>query len=113
MTYRILTVGLMLASTLSAYGQDDRSVGKALADSESKSAENGEGYSASGKATVLKGSLVTIQHGPVEGIGWPAMTMSFAAPTDHDADVKVGDEVDFSFRKDRNAYALTALRKRL
>lgn len=41
-----------------------------------------------------KGSI-TLNHGPMCDLDWPAMTMAFAAKPDQDSGIKVGDKVDF------------------
>ena len=69
-------------------------------------------YRGTGKVTAVAGNQVTIDHGPIEGIGWPAMTMTFTAPGGMASGVKAGDEVSFSFRQEGSAYTLTSLRKR-
>lgn len=69
-------------------------------------------YSAAGKVTAISGDQVTISHGPVEGIGWPAMTMAFQADSpEMTQGVSVGDQVSFAFRQDGSAYTLTSLSK--
>lgn len=71
-----------------------------------------EVYSASGKLTAIAADEVTIAHGPVEGLGWPAMTMSFkAASAEMLSGVSVGDQVSFSFSQDGGAYMLTSMSK--
>lgn len=40
---------------------------------------------------------VTIAHGPVAALQWPAMTMTFKAPDADLAAIKPGDEVSFEF----------------
>lgn len=69
-----------------------------------------EVYSGKGKVTAVAGDQITIAHGPIAGIGWPAMSMTFKA-TPAMAGVKPGDAVAFQFRKDGAAYALTSLTK--
>lgn len=72
----------------------------------------GASYSAAGKVTAIAGDQVTIAHGPVEGIGWPAMTMTFrAASPQMTQGVNAGDQVSFAFRQDGSAYVLTSLQK--
>lgn len=68
-------------------------------------------YSGTGTIQSVAGNKVTIAHGPIEGIGWPAMTMTFTAPLSM-AGVKAGTPVDFSFRQDGGAYVLTSLQPR-
>jgi Cu(I)/Ag(I) efflux system periplasmic protein CusF len=40
---------------------------------------------------------VSIAHGPVEALGWPAMTMTFQAPGVDLAAIRPGDAVAFEF----------------
>ena len=69
-------------------------------------------HSAAGEVTAIEGDQVTISHGPVESLGWPAMTMTFRAGSpDMVGKVSVGDRVSFSFRQDDGSYALTSLSK--
>lgn len=69
-------------------------------------------YSASGTVTAIAGDRVTIAHGPVEGLGWPAMSMTFrAAEPAMVQGISVGDRVTFQFRRSGNDYPLTALSK--
>ena len=67
-------------------------------------------YSGTGTVKSITGDQVAIAHGPIAGIGWPAMTMTFTAPTNMVGGVKVGDKVDFSFRQDGSAYVLTSVK---
>lgn len=67
-------------------------------------------YSGSGTVKSIKSDQVAIAHGPISGIGWPAMTMTFTAPPDIVPKVKVGAKVDFSFRKEGSAYVLTSVK---
>ena len=69
-------------------------------------------YTGQGKVTAITGDQVTISHGPLQGIGWPAMTMTFTAPTGMANGVKAGDAVSFAFRQQGSAYVLTSLQKR-
>ena len=40
---------------------------------------------------------ITISHGPVEALKWPAMTMGFKATPEQVASVQVGQKVEFEF----------------
>lgn len=71
-----------------------------------------QAYSGTGQVTAVAGNQVTIDHGPIEGIGWPAMTRTFTAPGEMAAGVKAGDAVSFSFRHEGSAYILTSLQNR-
>lgn len=71
-----------------------------------------QAYSGTGEVTAVAGNQVTIDHGPIEGIGWPAMTMTFTAPGEMAAGVQAGDAVSFSFRQQGRAYIVTSLKNR-
>ena len=55
--------------------------------------------SASGKVEAVDttAGTVTIAHGPVEALKWPAMTMAFKASPEQLASVKAGQQVEFEF----------------
>ena len=67
-----------------------------------------------GRGTVhsIDGDQVAITHGPIAGIGWPAMTMTFTAPPPMAGALKVGEEVNFSFQRLGGSYLLTSVRPR-
>lgn len=67
-------------------------------------------YSGAGTVKSITGNQMAIAHGPIAGIGWPAMTMTFTAPPNLVGGVKVGDKVDFSFRQNGSAYVLTSVK---
>lgn len=55
---------------------------------------------AQGKVEGVDANEITISHGPVPDLKWPAMTMGFGKPDAKSfQDVKVGDSVRFEFRK--------------
>ena len=82
------------------------------AENNAQAAPAAQTYSGAGKVTAIAGNQVTIAHGPIQGIGWPAMTMTFTAPDGMATDVATGNEVSFSFRQADGAYTLTLLQKR-
>lgn len=105
---------LPLAATLalvSACGKSEPAANDGVSPTQNQAAQ-GQVYSGTGKIQSITDDQVTIAHGPIEGIGWPAMAMSFTAPTGMAEGVSVGSQVDFSFRQDGSAYVLTSLRKR-
>ncbi len=53
---------------------------------------------------------VTIDHGAIPGVGWPAMAMTFSAPAAVLADAKVGDQVAFDVSVHDGVNEVTALR---
>ena len=72
----------------------------------------GDIYAGAGEVTAIAGDQVTISHGPIKGIGWPAMTMTFRAESAEMVQgVGVGDRVSFAFRQDGGAYTLSSLSK--
>ena len=103
---------LALAFLLATCGKEQ------TAASETQDAANGspssnavaEVYSGTGTIQSISGDNVTIAHGPIAGIGWPAMTMTFTASPGMAEGVKVGSQVDFSFRQDSGSFVLTSLR---
>ena len=124
------TLGLLGSLTVAACGGGDdaqkapgASETAATADSNSmgtmpgmtgndQSAATGETHTGSGDVTEVSGERVTISHGPVESIGWPAMTMTFQPQSpDLVQGVNVGDPVNFQFQKVGEGYVLTSLSK--
>ena len=69
--------------------------------------------SGSGKITELDkaGGRVTIDHGPIPEVGWPAMTMGFKADPKMLDGFAVGDQVDFSLSFKGNEGMVTAISK--
>ena len=55
--------------------------------------------SATGTVKIVdtKASKITISHGPVEALKWPAMTMAFKATPRQLVTVHVGQKVEFEF----------------
>lgn len=75
--------------------------------------EPGAVHTASGTVTAVSETELTISHGPVESLGWPAMTMPFKVETARQIQgVKVGDTVTFSFRQEGSQYVLTSVQPR-
>ena len=55
---------------------------------------------------------LTIQHGPIPTVGWPAMTMTFKAdPPALASAVKAGDRVAFDVKVQGSSNEVTAIRK--
>jgi Cu(I)/Ag(I) efflux system protein CusF len=60
-----------------------------------------------------KAGTVTLKHGPIPEIGWPAMTMTFKADPPSLLDgVKTGEQVRFTLQGAGMAYRLTAIAPR-
>lgn len=54
---------------------------------------------------------ITLAHGPVAELSWPAMTMGFGAKEGQLGDLKVGDKVRFSFRWDGKTAEIESIEK--
>ncbi len=61
-------------------------------------------------AVDAEAGTVTIDHGAIPGVGWPAMTMTFTAPAAVLADAKAGDRVAFDVSVRDGVNEVTALR---
>ena len=59
-----------------------------------------------------KSKTITIKHGPIAAVGWPAMTMTFKAnPASLVQKVKVGEKVGFDVKVQGQNNEVTAIRK--
>ena len=69
-------------------------------------------HSATGTVDSVSGQQVTISHGSIKSLEWPAMTMPF---TGKDAasfqGIKAGDRVAFTFSQSGNEAVLTSITK--
>lgn len=120
---KIYTAAMLFASfAVAACGQSDEANTQAVGgDATAPSGMNvgaqsaqpsGEVHSGNGDITEISSDSVTISHGPVESIGWPAMTMTFLAPSpDMLQGLNVGDPVDFQFQQAGDQYVLTSINK--
>ena len=68
---------------------------------------------AEGTVERVEADRLTISHGPVTSLKWPAMTMGFAKPrADAFADIKAGDRVRFAFEEGgATGYRLVSVEK--
>ena len=67
-------------------------------------------HTGSGDVTDIDGSRITISHGPVETLDWPAMTMTFVAQSSDMIDeFSVGDSVNFEFGQSGETYVITGI----
>jgi Cu(I)/Ag(I) efflux system membrane fusion protein len=80
---------------------------------EGRNNDTGGGVVHEGTARIeaIKGNEITLSHGPIATLQWPAMTMAFRLPqTGVPAGLKVGDQVSFKFREtDNGRYLITSL----
>lgn len=54
---------------------------------------------------------ISLAHGPVSELNWPAMTMGFEAKEGATGGLKVGDRVKFSFRWDGKTAEIESIEK--
>ncbi len=86
-------IGALTFTTAGAAAADDMSNMKGM--SAAPAAKHGQGTGVI-KAIDPKGGTVTIQHGPIPAVSWPAMTMTFnAKPASLLKDLKVGETIGF------------------
>ena len=65
-----------------------------------------------GKVESIDAAEITISHGPIATLNWPAMTMGFSkASAQAFPDVKVGDNVRFRFRKTDAGFELVSVER--
>ena len=69
--------------------------------------------SAEGTVTAIDGEAgtITVEHGPVPAIDWPAMTMAFEADEQLRSDVSVGEGISFEFRTGSEGSVITSISK--
>jgi len=84
---------------------NDPSVALALAEPKSATGE--------GSITAIDSDTgkITLAHGPVAELSWPAMTMGFAAKSGQTGGLKVGDKVRFAFRWDGKTAEIESIEK--
>lgn len=69
--------------------------------------------SAEGTVTAIDADAgtITIEHGPVPEIGWPAMTMAFEGDEQLRNEVAVGEGISFEFRTGSEGSVITSIEK--
>ena len=74
--------------------------------------EAGKVHSGDGDITAVAENKVTISHGPIPGIGWPAMTMPFSVGSPEMLQgLNIGDKVTFQFKEAGSDYVITSINK--
>lgn len=69
-------------------------------------------HAASGVIKSWTDKDVTIAHGPVASLGWPAMTMQFSLNEYHGDRFSPGQAVNFTFRNSGSTFSLTTVSAR-
>lgn len=107
-----LSVALFVAFASGAQAQDSMA-GMNMDGMDMKEAPSAPAAHAEGtvKAIDALGGKVTLAHGPVPALKWPAMTMGFKAPAQQLEQLKVGDKVAFDFRMEGSAATIIDIQK--
>lgn len=67
-------------------------------------------HQGTGKVEQVTGEAITLSHGPIATLQWPAMTMNFKKPKpDSFKEIKVGQTVQFSFVESEDGYELKSV----
>lgn len=102
-----VAIGVLTLAAAGAAGADNM---RGMSTSGPSAAKHGQG---SGVIEALdpKGGTLTIQHGPIPGVGWPAMTMTFkATPATLLAGLRVGEAIRFECIVQGQSATVTAVR---
>ena len=91
----ILVAALAALSAAPAFAHDDD--GPTAKAAPAAAAKTGEGVGVV-KSLDAKAGQITLHHGPVAALGWPAMTMAFKIAPDLATTVKAGQKVKFTVR---------------
>ena len=112
MKKRYLSAALLFAVASGAQAQDSMArmnmEGMDMKEVQSSPAAHAEGTV---KAIDARGGKVTLMHGPVAILKWPAMTMGFKASAQQLEKLKVGDKVAFDFKMDGSTATIVDIRK--
>lgn len=94
---RVVASGqFLLDSEASLSGVEARSLDQAAAASR-PAADGPVVHRVSGRVQAIGEGTITLAHGPVPALQWPAMTMTFRIPETVGQGVSIGDQVDFTF----------------
>lgn len=101
-------IGALTLTTAGVAAADDMSNMKGM--SATPAAKKGQGTGVI-KAIDAKAGTLTIQHGPIPAVSWPAMTMTFkATPPTLLSGLKVGETIGFDTTVRGMAADVTAVR---
>ena len=112
MKLRPIAIALFtLAAAGAAHAQSGGMKGMDMKDMPMKAEKNAVVHKATGVVTKVEKDKVTIQHGAVQSMSWPAMTMAFTVK-DKALMGKLGKDkkVDFEFRQEGKDYVITAVK---
>ena len=106
-----LVVGVLAASMVAAPALAQSTMGKDSSAAADKKPQ-GPSHKASGTVTKIDaaGGKVTIAHGPVQSLKWPAMTMTFGVGDKALLEgVQPGKKVEFEFAQQGTSYVITKI----
>lgn len=109
-----LYLGAVLMVAFAAGAQAQQSMeGMAMEGMDMSASEAAPSAHAEGtvKAIDSEHGKVTLAHGAVAALKWPAMTMGFSATGEQLDGLKVGDKVDFDFRMQGGAATIVGIRR--
>lgn len=115
---KTLMIAAMLAAPVMLLGCDKKAEGpkgEASADAMGSMAMPAEAKMVKSTGTVTAvdpaSGKITLEHGAIPAVEWPAMTMGFAAKPELIKDIAVGDKVDFDLKVTGNAGEVTSISK--
>lgn len=109
------------APTAPAAGSDPQSMGMSDAEHQDMGMDgdmggttgDAAGTTATATGTIesvdAEGGKITIDHGPVDALKWPAMTMGFSATPEQIQSVQSGQKVEFEFMSQGSTNTLTRI----
>ncbi|MDQ2733472.1 MAG: copper-binding protein [Pseudomonadota bacterium] len=111
----VLNLSLMAALLISssAFGQSDAMKGMKGMEKEALTPSAAGPHTATAvvKAVDVGHGKVTLAHGPIKSLGWPAMTMAFAVKDKSLLDkLAVGKTVHVELQKENSDYVVTAVK---
>ncbi len=106
-----ILASLLLAAACSSPAPTTQATGNATTNAVALA----EPKSASGEGSITAidpdTGKITLAHGPIAELSWPAMTMGFAAKDGQFGGLKVGDKVRFKFRWDGKTAEIESIDK--
>ena len=120
MKNKMSTLVILATATLAACGGPEAADSESVATAPAQIADGpveavpaaGEIHSGDGEITGIAENKVTISHGPIAAIDWPAMTMGFSAASPEMLQgLSAGDKVNFQFQQSGSDYVITSINK--
>lgn len=109
---KTLTIAALVAVSIGLSGCEQKA-GAPNAEASSAASSAAKSGKATGMVTAIDAAAgtITLDHGAIPAVGWPAMTMGFSARPDLLAGITVGDKVDFDVTVNANGGQVTAIAK--